>query len=150
GQGIVAAVGGHRLDIAQPSEAALNGREVGEEAAQPALVDEEHRAALRFFGDDILRLPLGPDKENRPALSGKVADELLGLAKQLHRLAQVDDVDAVPLAEDVLLHLRVPALGLVAEMNAGFEQILHRDRGQHASLTVVSYQSSVFSVLTDN
>jgi hypothetical protein len=51
-------------------------------------------------------------------------------SEQLHGLAQVDDVDAVPFAEDVLLHLRVPALRLVAEVHAGLQQILHRDRGQ--------------------
>src|SRR5262249_33218606 len=38
----------------------------------------------------------------------------------------------VTLAEDVLLHLRVPALGLMAEVHSGLEQLLHRQRG-HAS-----------------
>src|SRR5262249_54963272 len=50
-----------------------------------------------------------------------------------HRLAQIDDVDAVPLAEDVLLHLRIPALGLVAEVNPRLQQLGHRDRGQISS-----------------
>ena len=45
-------------------------------------------------------------------------------------LAEVEDVDAVALAEDVRLHLGIPALRLVAEVHAGFQQILHRDRGQ--------------------
>ena len=52
-------------------------------------------------------------------------------------LPQVDDVDAVPFAEDVFLHLRVPALGLVAEVNARLQQILHRDRGQTCLLLSV-------------
>src|SRR5437764_10066254 len=47
------AVGSHRLEVAEASEAALNGREVGEETAQPALVDVKHAAALRFFRDDV-------------------------------------------------------------------------------------------------
>jgi len=37
----------------------------------------------------------------------------------LDRLREVDDVDAVALREDVRLHLRVPAPGLVAEVDAG-------------------------------
>ena len=70
---VVAAVGGHRFEIAQPAEAALNRREVGEEAAEPALVDVEHAAALRFFGDDVLRLALGADEQDRPAFGGEAA-----------------------------------------------------------------------------
>ena len=71
-QRVVAAVGGHRLEVAEPAEAALNGREVGEQAAEPALVHEEHAAALRFFGDDVLRLALGADEQDRPAFGGEV------------------------------------------------------------------------------
>ena len=67
------AVGRHRLEIAQPAEAALNRREVGEEAAQPALVDVEHPAALRFFGDDVLGLPLGADEQDRAAFGREAA-----------------------------------------------------------------------------
>ena len=67
------------------------------------------------------------------AVGGQVADELLGLAEQLDRLAQVDDVDAVALAEDELLHLRVPALRLVAEVDASLQQFLHRNSGQASS-----------------
>ena len=67
-QRVVAAVGGHRLEIAQPAEAALDGREVGEQAAEPALVHVEHAAALRFLGDDVLRLALGADEQDRAAM----------------------------------------------------------------------------------
>jgi hypothetical protein len=38
-------------------------------------------------------------------------------------------MDPVPIAEDVRLHLRVPAVGLVAEMGSGLEQLLHADVG---------------------
>src|SRR5581483_5199557 len=47
---------------------------------------------------------------------------------------QVDNVDPVTFAKDVFLHLWIPALGLVPEVNAGFEQFLHRNRRQNASL----------------
>src|SRR5207249_11150263 len=45
-------------------------------------------------------------------------------------LLEIDDVDAVPLSEDVLAHLRVPTLGLVPEMHTGLQELLHRDRRQ--------------------
>jgi hypothetical protein len=42
-------------------------------------------------------------------------------------LLEIDDVDAVPLDEDELLHLGIPAAGLVPEVDARFEQLLHAD-----------------------
>ena len=36
-------------------------------------------------------------------------------------------MDAVALAEDVRLHARVPAVGLVAEMGASLDQLVHGD-----------------------
>ena len=42
---------------------------------------------------------------------------------------QVDDVDAVALGEDETLHLRVPATGLVSEVNAALEELASGDDG---------------------
>src|SRR5258708_14763569 len=50
---------------------------------------------------------------------------------------QVDDVDSVTFAKDVFLHLWIPALGLVREVNAGFEQFFHAN-GRQTSSSVVS------------
>src|SRR5690606_23536136 len=59
-------------------------------------------------------------------------DEIERARHQRHGLRQVDDVDAVARAEDVRLHARVPAVGLVAEVSAGLDQLLHRDgRNRH-------------------
>src|SRR5262249_33986967 len=41
------------------------------------------------------------------------------------RLLQVDDVDPVAVGEDEPLHLGVPAPGLVPEVSAAVEQLLH-------------------------
>ena len=41
------------------------------------------------------------------------------------RLVQVDNVNAGALAVDETLHLRVPATGLMPEVDAGFQQLLH-------------------------
>ena len=135
---LVAAVGGHRLEIAKTRDAALNGREIGQQTAEPALVDVIHPGARRLFRDDVLRLALGAHEQHGLALGRQLADEIFGLLEQLDGLAQVNDVDAGTLAEDEWLHLGVPALGLVAEVNACFEQVFHRERGQMSSMRVVS------------
>jgi hypothetical protein len=94
-------------------------------SAQPALVDVEHLAAGGFFGDGFLRLALGADEQHVLALRGHF-DYIAGrVFEELQRLLQIDDVDTVTFAKDVFFHLWIPALGLVPEVNAGFEQFFH-------------------------
>jgi hypothetical protein len=62
------------------------------------------------------------------AALGGALEEGARLVEQGARLLQVDDVDAAALAEDELLHLGVPAPGLMAEMDAVGEQVLHAHR----------------------
>ena len=133
GERVVAAVGFHRLEVAQPREAPLDRREVGQQPAEPTLVHEEHPAPLCFFRHRVLCLPLGAHKQDRPPFGREIHRELFRVAEELRCLRQVDDVDPVPLAEDVCLHLRVPAFRLVTEMDSRFEQILQRDAGQASS-----------------
>jgi hypothetical protein len=78
--------------------------------------------------NDFLGLLLGAHEQQRAASCDGVDDEVVGLVKQAHGVLQVDDVDAVASPEDIGLHLRVPALGLVAEVNASLEQLSHGDR----------------------
>src|SRR6266403_2616610 len=127
GQLLEGAVGRHLLQRLQAIDAALDGLEVGQRAAQPAIGDVELAGARRLLDHRVLRLLLGADEEHGPAAGADVADELEGLAREPHGLLQIDDVDAVAGAEDVRLHLRVPALGLVAEVDAGLEQLAHGD-----------------------
>src|SRR5712664_1850053 len=127
GQLLEGAVGRHLLQRLQAIDAALDGLEVGQGAAQPAVGDVELAGARRLLDHRVLRLLLGADEEHRTAAGADVADELEGLAREPHGLLQIDDVDAVAGAEDVRLHLRVPALGLVAEVDAGLEQLAHGD-----------------------
>ncbi len=54
-------------------------------------------------------------------------DEVVGLVDHVERLEQVDDVDAVALGEDELLHLRVPTTGLVAEVQTCLQHVAHSD-----------------------
>ena len=123
----------HGFQFLEPLDGLLHRQHVGEQAAQPALVDVVHLAAGGFFGDGFLRLALGADEEHVLALRGHLAHEPRGVLEHLQGLLQVDDVDSVAFAEDVFFHLRIPALGLVPEVNAGFEQFLHRYCGQTTS-----------------
>ena len=65
-------------------------------------------------------------------------DELVGAVDERQRLLQVDDVDAVALGEDEALHLRVPAPGLVPEVDAALEELAHRDDGHAVFLLVTA------------
>ena len=121
------AVLAHLLEVLEALDRRLDGLEVGQHAAEPAGVDVGHAGAARFLGDDLARLALGADEQDRALVRGQLADELHRLLVHLHRLLEVDDVDLVALAEDVLGHLRVPVAGLVAEVDSGFQHLTHRD-----------------------
>ncbi len=83
------------------------------------------RVACSAIG--LLGLLLGADEHHRAAVGDGLLDELVGAVDVGQRLLQVDDVDAVALGEDEALHLRVPAAGLVPEVHAALEQLLHGD-----------------------
>src|SRR5207302_4671110 len=114
----------------------LDRDEVREESAEPSLIDEVHSGALSFLGDRLLRLLLCADEEDLPAVGGQVPHEDVGLLDARQRLLKVDDVDPVPLHEDEALHLRVPAAGLMSEVDSGLEELLHRDDG-HVFVSLV-------------
>src|SRR5688572_14611960 len=103
------------------------------------MVDIGHAHPLRMLLDGIHALLLRANEEHRPAAAGEVAGEIVSLLEQTERLLQVDDVDAAALREDEALHLRVPAAGLVAEVDAGLQQLSHRDDGQGRFLSGFGY-----------
>src|SRR6187200_619765 len=97
------------------------------------MVDEMLAGRLGGLSNRVLRLALRADEEDlAPALDG-LGDKVESTREQRHGLRQIDDVNAVAVAENVRLHPRVPAMGLVAEVRSGFEQLLHGDdRGRHS------------------
>ena len=98
---------------------------VRQQAAEPAVRDVRHADARSLLRDGVLRLLLRADEEDRAAALREVAHEVVGLLEQLGGLGQIDDVDAAALREDEALHLRVPATGLVAEVDSGFQEVTH-------------------------
>src|SRR5689334_6877084 len=88
------------LQLAQLRDPRVDSLEVRERPAQPAVVDVRLAAALGLLLNRLLRLLLGPDEQDRPAVLDGAADEPVGGVDPLERLLQIDDVDAVALAED--------------------------------------------------
>ena len=127
GQAVEIALNLHVFEFPQARDALLDGRKVRQGAAQPALIDEVRPGAFGLFLDHVLRLLLGADEEDDFALTRHLLDGFVGLAQSLDGLTEVDNVDAVTLLKDVRLHLRIPAAGLVAEVDARFEQGAHGD-----------------------
>ncbi len=109
------------LELVETVNRCLDGLVVGQHAAEPAVSNPVLVGRASSLGDDIRCLALGTYEQDLLALGDGMADKLAGLAQLDGRLLQVDDVDAVLLAEDVRLHLRVPPLGLVTEVDAGVE-----------------------------
>ena len=115
------------VELLEAVDPLVHGLEVGEHAAQPALVDVGHPDAGRLLGDGLLGLLLGADEHHGAALGDGLLDEGVGAVDVGQRLLQVDDVDAVALGHDEALHLRVPATGLVPEVDAALEKLAHGD-----------------------
>ena len=88
----------------------------------------------RLLLDDLLRLALGADHQDVAAAADGVDDEVVRAREEARRLVEVDDVDAVARAVDERAHLRVPALGLVAEVDAGVEERAQGEREVAAEL----------------
>ena len=82
-------------------------------------------AALGGIGHGVGRLALGADEQDATALANHVADRLQRLVHQRHRLREVDDVDLVAGPVEERGHAGVPAMGLVPEVDAGFEKLAH-------------------------
>src|SRR5699024_627482 len=127
-----AAGGGHILevDLLELLEAVHAGGDrlqVGEHAAQPALVHVGHAHAGGLLLDGLLRLLLGADEQDGAAVGDGLLDEVVRLVDVRQGLHEVDDVDAVALREDEATDLRVPATGLVTEVDAALQELAHGD-----------------------
>ena len=119
------AVGFHLLQLGQTVDTGAHGAEIRQHAAEPAGVDVVLADTLSLFLDGVLRLLLGADEQDGLAVRCQLTDKVIGLFELLDRLLQVNDVDAVALRVDIRGHFRVPATGLMTEVDASFEKLLH-------------------------
>src|SRR5690606_22119722 len=83
------------LEVVQFLDAAAHRLEVGERAAEPAVVDVVLAAAVGVLGDRLLRLLLRAHEEDTAAVGDGFADQAVGLVDLPERDLEVDDVDAV-------------------------------------------------------
>src|SRR6185369_1710528 len=129
---LVATISLHAFEIFEPFDRLLDRLKVSEQTTEPSLIDVILTTLLSFLANGVLRLSLGADEENCLAfvLSDEIRDERDRLAEHSLSLLQIDDVNAVALAEDIFLHLRVPAPYLVAKVNTGLQQLFHGNRNQ--------------------
>ena len=67
--------------------------------------------------DRLLRLLLGAHEQDVLAGEHTLAHGLVRFLDRDDGLLQIDDVDAVALGEDVPRHARIPALGLMSEVD---------------------------------
>ena len=104
----------------------LDGLEVGEHPAQPAVVDVELTGTLRFETDRRLGLPFGADGEHPAPIGDRLPNEIQCRLEARQRLVEIDNVDAVALTEQEALHARIPAPRLVPEVDTGFQQVADR------------------------
>ncbi|MBV6416709.1 MAG: hypothetical protein CMLOHMNK_01324 [Steroidobacteraceae bacterium] len=126
----------HFVEIGEPLDGLADRLEVGQHAAEPALVDERHRAAQGFRLHGIARGALGADEQHGAAVGDHALHEVRRLLVEGLRLLEVDDVDAIALTEDERGHLRVPEAGLVSEMDARFQHLSHGHAGHKNSCRV--------------
>ncbi len=117
------AVGLVAFEVVQAADALADRLEVRQQAAEPAVVDERHAGGFGDVLDRVARLLLGADEQHGPAAVGERAGELLRLVQRRGGLEQIDDVDAAALTMDEAAHLGVPAARLVAEVDAGLQQL---------------------------
>ena len=118
------------LKVVQALDALVDRLEVGQQTAEPAVVDVRHPSALGSVLDGVAGLLLGADEQHDPAAVRDLRDEVLCLTQQRLGPQEVDYVDPIALAVDVAAHLGVPAARLMPEVNSGLQQLLDPDRGR--------------------
>src|SRR4029078_11865446 len=98
---LVAPISLHAFEILEPFDRLLDRLKVSEQTTEPSLIDVILTTLLGFLANSVLRLSLGADEESCLAfvLSDEIRDERDRLAEHSLSLLQIDDVNAVALAE---------------------------------------------------
>ena len=117
----------HFLDLLQAADGFPDGIEIGQGASQPAPGHIMLTAGFGRFFDCFLRLLFRAHEEHLAAFAHRFAQKITGRFESGERFAEVDNVDAIARIEDERFHLRVPAFGLMSEMDACFQQFFYAD-----------------------
>ncbi len=111
--------------VFQALDGSLDSLEIGEHAAQPALVHVRNAGALGFSCNGFTGLALGTHHEDVAAVCRELFDELQCILEHRQRFFQVDDVNFVAVTEDEGGHLGVPEASLVTKVDTGFQHFAH-------------------------
>jgi hypothetical protein len=87
------------------------------------VVDEELPGRGGCFLDRGLGLLLAADEEDALLAGGELAEEFRGLVEAADGFLEVDDEDATLVLHQVGLHLGVPFLGLVSEVDSSLDHL---------------------------
>ncbi len=115
-----------------------HGLEVGQQTTEPTLVDVGLAHAGCLLGDCLLSLLLGSHEEDGSTVCDELLDEVVRAVDVLERLLKVNDVDATAFGENESFNFRVPAPGLVSEVNAAVEQLTDSNDGHGRAPSSVS------------
>ena len=115
----------HRVQLFELLDGIGNSGPVGQRAAEPAMVHVILSATASSFGNRLLSLTFGAHEQDPSTFCDRVAHKDQGLVQRGDGLGQVHDVDSRTITVDIRLHARIPAVGLVTEVNASFEQLTH-------------------------
>ena len=110
-------------------EALADRLEVGEQTAEPTLVDEGLSDTSCLVADGLLGLLLGANEKDRATVGNGVTHEFVRLVDVGKRLLKVDDVNARTFGKNESLYLRVPPTSLVSKVNAAVEQLANGYNG---------------------
>ena len=109
------------IELAQTADGDGRRFPVGQHTAEPAVVDIVLAAALGGLGNGAGGLTLGADEEHPAARGGHVTGRLHRPIEHGNRLLEVDNMNLVANAEDKRRHFRIPAAGVMTEVNAGLK-----------------------------
>src|SRR5215216_7925479 len=105
-----------RLKLFHVAQPVTDLYEIHQRSTEPTAIDKVLAGSPSFTFHNILGLLLGAHKENFASAGCCVDHKVMRRREQGNSLLEIDDVYAIPLGENVRLHLRVPALRLMAEM----------------------------------
>ena len=116
-QYIKCAVLSHLLDSFQSVNSGLDRFKVGQHATQPSLIYIVHTTTLCFRFDCILSLLLCTHKEYRTSLGNNICNSIVSFINFSYGFLQINDMDTIPLREDIGRHLGVPSSCVMSKMN---------------------------------
>ncbi len=130
------------FEVGETGDALADGFEVGEGATEPAVIHVELAAGFSCLADGFLGLALAADEEHALAFAGEFRQEIGSDIDLFDGLLDVEDVDLIAGIEDEGLHLRIPAFGLVTEVDTSFDEFGECLHGHDAMMGPVFRTSS--------